>query len=169
MCPAAATRHTVQFTAFPFWECLLNSVWPLFHRGDRKKDLFRGNLLCTKTKWENERKNITFKIRKMWKSMRGRKQKDYEPCESVKNVSISHCPPGWWRRGWKVEERGHEGGGGARCQRSMRLMEEKLLLKVQNYFRSLFQLCQVQEEAPRLILCKIHFKFFENLNLIWES
>lgn len=54
--------------------------------------------------------------------MKGKKQREgYKPCGSVKNVSTSHCPPGWRRRGWKVEERGHGGG----CQRSMRQMEEE--------------------------------------------
>lgn len=41
----------------------------------------------------------------------------YKPSVSVKNVSISHCPPGWGRGGVK-EKRGE------RCQRSVRQMEE---------------------------------------------
>lgn len=45
----------------------------------------------------------------------------YKPSECVKNVSISHCPPGRGEE-MKVEKGG--GGGGERCQRSTRQMEE---------------------------------------------
>lgn len=66
----------------------------------------------------------------------------YKPFVSVKNVSISHCPPGRGRGGVKMEKRGGEGG--ERCQRSTRQMDEEdnCRLRYKNTFKISFPLIQ---------------------------
>lgn len=93
------------------------------------------------------------------KSMRRWKQREsYKPCVSVKNVSISHCPPGWGEGGREMKTKRDEGVWRRReMSRYTRQMDEddncRLIYKMN--FESVFPLIQwfpVQEYAACFVI-----------------